>query len=57
MAEKYGVKLVINNDAHAPSDILSPELIHKIALGCGLSEEQYQQAPQHSADIVARIKG
>lgn len=56
LAEKYGAKLVINNDAHAPSDILSPELIHKIALGCGMSEEQYCQAQQNSADIVARIK-
>ena len=56
LAEKYGAKLVINNDAHAPSDILSPELIHKIALGCGMSEEQYQQAQQNSAEIVARIK-
>ena len=57
MAEKYGAKLVINNDAHSPSDILSPELIHKIALGCGMSEKQYQQAQQNSADIVAKIKG
>jgi len=56
LAEKYGAKLVINSDAHSPSDILSPELIHKIALGCGMSEEQYQQTQKNSAEIVARIK-
>ncbi len=56
LAEKYGAKLVINNDAHAPGDILPPELIHKIALGCGMSEEQFEQAQQNSAAIVAKIK-
>lgn len=57
LAEKFGVKLVINNDAHAPTDILAPELVHKIALGCGMTEEQFQQAQQNSADLVARAKG
>ena len=57
LAEKYGAKLVINNDAHAPTDILPPELVHKIALGAGMTEEQFQQAQQNSADIVARVKG
>ena len=57
LAEKYGARLVINNDAHAPTDILPPELVHKIALGAGMTEEQFQQAQQNSADIVARVKG
>jgi histidinol phosphatase-like PHP family hydrolase len=57
LAEKYGAKLVINNDAHAPTDILPPELVHKIALGCGMSEEQFLQAQQNSAELVARAKG
>ncbi len=57
MAEKFGAKLVINNDAHAPTDILSPELVHKIALGSGMSEKQFQQAQQNSADLVAKAKG
>lgn len=57
MALQYGAKLVINNDAHAPSDLLSPELIHKIALGAGMTEEQFLQAQQNSAQLVARAKG
>ncbi len=56
LAEKYGAKLVINNDAHAPTDILPPELVHKIALGAGMTEEQILQAQQNSAELVARAK-
>ncbi len=56
LAEKYGAKLVINNDAHAPNDILPPELVHKIALGAGMTEDQFHQAQQNSAELVARGK-
>ena len=57
LAEKYGAKLVINNDAHAPTDILPLELVHKIALGAGMTEEQFLQAQKNSAELVARAKG
>ena len=57
LAQEYGAKLVINNDAHAPSDILSPELVHKIALGAGMSDEQFQQAQNNAAQLVAKAKG
>jgi len=57
LAEKYGAKLVINNDAHAPTDILPPELVHKIALGAGMTEAQFLQAQRNSAELVARAKG
>lgn len=57
LAEKYGAKLVINNDAHAPTDILPLELVHKIALGAGMTEEQFLQAQTNSAELVARAKG
>ena len=56
LAEKYGAKLVINNDAHAPTDILPPDLVHKIALGAGMTEEQILQAQKNSAELVARAK-
>ena len=56
LATEFGAKMVINNDAHAPSDLVSPEQAHKIALGAGMTEEQYQQALQNSADLVAKAK-
>lgn len=56
LATEFGAKMVINNDAHTPSDLVSPEQAHKIALGAGMTEEQYQQALQNSADLVAKAK-
>ncbi len=56
LALEYGAKLVINNDAHAPGDLVSEEMARKIALGAGMNEEQYRQARQNSADLVARAK-
>ncbi len=57
LALQYGAKLVINNDAHAPGDLVSADMARQIALGAGMTEEQYQQACQNSADLVAKAKG
>jgi len=57
MARKHGAKLVINNDAHAPGDLVSRELRRNVALGAGLSEEEYQQAERNSELLVQRLMG
>lgn len=57
LAAQYGAKLVINNDAHGPGDLMSPEMAHNVALGAGMSEEQYLQAMRNSEELVARAKG
>ncbi len=56
LATQYGAKMVIDNDAHSPGDLVSPEMAHKIAIGAGMTYEQYQQALKNSADIVAKAK-
>jgi len=57
LALQYGAKLVINNDAHAPGDLMLLEMARKVALGAGLNEEQFQEARRNSEDLVARAKG
>lgn len=57
LAQEYGAKLVINNDAHAPGDLMAPDMVRKIALGAGLTDAQYQQARENSAALVAKAKG
>ncbi len=54
MALAAGAKLVINNDAHAPGDLLSPEMIRKIARGAGLEESQIDQCFQNSEELVQK---
>ena len=57
LAVKYGAKLVVDNDAHAPGDLMSLEMAEKIALGAGLTAEQFQQARSNSAALVKKAKG
>lgn len=52
MARKHGAKLVINNDAHAPRDLVDESLRKTIALGAGLTKEEYRQTESNAWEIV-----
>lgn len=54
MARKHGAKLVVNNDAHAPGDLLKLELVHQIALGAGMTEDEFTRA-RHNSEKLAGI--
>jgi histidinol phosphatase-like PHP family hydrolase len=43
MALKTGAKMAVNADAHAPGDFLTTEMARLVALGAGLSEEDYKK--------------
>ena len=57
LAAQYGARLVVDNDAHAPGDLVSLEMARLVALGAGMTEEQFQQARANSAALVERAKG
>jgi len=57
MAKRCGARLVINNDAHAPGDLVSRELRQKVGLGAGLTGEEIAQAGQNAWAIVERCRG
>lgn len=57
LALAAGAKLVINNDAHAPGDLVSLEMARKVALGAGLSEDQFEQCRRNSAELVFKAVG
>ena len=42
-ALKCGANLIVNSDAHSPSDFITQEFAYKIALAAGLSEEKALQ--------------
>lgn len=54
VALSVGAKLVVNSDAHSPSDLVPLELARKVALGAGLTEEQFQQCRRNAEELVAR---
>ncbi|MFP3984348.1 MAG: histidinol phosphate phosphatase domain-containing protein [Desulfurivibrionaceae bacterium] len=56
MAERTGAKMVVNSDAHAPGDFLSPEMARKVALGSGLSPARYDRIREDMREFVERIR-
>ncbi len=54
-ARKYGARLVIDNDAHEPGDLASMKLREKIALGAGLTPDEYLAAEANSREILQNI--
>lgn len=54
MARKFGARLVVNNDAHAPRDLVGADLRRTIALGAGLTPEEYRQTEANAWEIVQR---
>ncbi|SNS27174.1 Histidinol phosphatase [Humidesulfovibrio mexicanus] len=56
MAKRCGARLVIDNDAHAPGDLVSREMRQKVGLGAGLTPEDIAQAAQNAWDIVQRAR-
>ncbi|TVR01263.1 MAG: histidinol phosphate phosphatase domain-containing protein [Desulfovibrionales bacterium] len=54
MARRFGAKLVINNDAHAPEDLVSRDRRQRVALGAGLTQDEYLQAEANSWALVER---
>ncbi|NJB67370.1 histidinol phosphatase-like PHP family hydrolase [Desulfobaculum xiamenense] len=57
LARQYGARLVINNDAHEPGDLVGAEMRRKVALGAGLSPDEYREAEENSCAILRRVMG
>lgn len=57
LARRLGAKLVIDNDAHAPGDLVSRELRGRVGLGAGLTQDDIAQAALNAWEIVERCRG
>lgn len=57
LARRFGARLVIDNDAHAPGDLVSAEMRQKVAYGAGLSPEEFRQTEANAWEIVQRCRG
>lgn len=54
MARKANARLVINNDAHAPGDLVGRDLRRRIGLGAGMSEEDLHMCEENAREFVRR---
>lgn len=56
-ARRAGARLVIDNDAHEPSDLVSRDQMVRIGLGAGLSPAEVEQAFANSREIIEKASG
>lgn len=52
LAKRFGAKLVINTDAHSPSELFTREILRKVGLGAGLSEGEFKGILGNSLQLV-----
>ena len=55
LALKTGASLAVNADAHEPGDFMTPERAETVALGAGLTQEQYSTLRRDMAELVQRL--
>ena len=56
MAIKVGAGLVLNTDGHSPDDLITDEQARNIALGAGLTEDDYTQLNINTQKLLKRIQ-
>ena len=44
LARAHQAKVLVNSDAHEPSDLLTPSFQHRVGRGAGLSEQEVERA-------------
>lgn len=54
-ALRAGALLSVDSDAHAPRDFMSAAMAEKVALGAGLSREEYGQVRENMRALVNRL--
>lgn len=55
IAKKYGAKLILNSDSHAPRDLMSFEDAFVVGLGCGMDESEVMAAmTTNPTELLAR---
>jgi len=52
LAKKFGAKLVINTDAHSPSDLIPKSFAIKVGIGAGLTLQEVEECFKNSKELV-----
>jgi histidinol phosphatase-like PHP family hydrolase len=52
LAKKLGAPLVLNSDAHEPSDLVTRQQAMKIALGAGLNETDFERMQKNAESFL-----
>ncbi|MDY6839023.1 MAG: histidinol phosphate phosphatase domain-containing protein [Thermodesulfobacteriota bacterium] len=52
LAKAHGAKMVLNSDAHAPSDLVTLQWAKKVALGAGLTETDFEGMQKNAETLL-----
>jgi len=56
-ARKFGAKLILNNDSHAPEDIISPDELIKVGLDSGLTQAEIEKIYKELEEFLNKKEG
>jgi histidinol phosphatase-like PHP family hydrolase len=54
LAQRIGAPMILNSDTHAPADIWPAARLHEIAVGAGLTEDDYHTMLKNAESIANR---
>lgn len=52
LAQKHGAELILNSDAHEPSDLITEQQAREIALGAGLSQDDFERMQKNAESFL-----
>jgi histidinol phosphatase-like PHP family hydrolase len=52
LAGKHGAELVLNSDAHEPSDLITEQQAREIVLGAGLSQDDFDHMQKNAESLL-----
>lgn len=55
LAKKIGARMLLNTDSHSPSDLISGEDAKRVALGAGLSLQDFDRMQKNAMEFVKRV--
>ncbi|MBW2622216.1 MAG: histidinol phosphate phosphatase domain-containing protein [Deltaproteobacteria bacterium] len=55
MAKSFNAGMVLNTDAHAPSDLIDLEFARTVVLGAGLNETELEVMRENALELLRRI--
>ncbi|HOE18474.1 MAG TPA: histidinol phosphate phosphatase domain-containing protein [Syntrophorhabdaceae bacterium] len=55
LAKKIGARMLLNTDSHSPSDLISGEDAKRVALGAGLSLQDFDGMQKNAMEFVKRV--
>ncbi|MBI5560291.1 MAG: histidinol phosphate phosphatase domain-containing protein [Deltaproteobacteria bacterium] len=54
MAKRIGAGLILNTDTHEPSDLATPDYALRVALGAGLTTNDYERMRENAEDLLKK---